>query len=352
MTRLEASDLPRLRQQFGTHDPTTLTVQLLDLAERQARELEVTARKAHEYMTAEAWQLRDRIAALEAAAWADGAEVGRLSDEEYGRRWAKMMDIHLGTFVMGLDRKRYFKSDDLPQCVRVSWGPIDAFNTEADAYAALGRAVRAVHAAVPPIPPAAADVETRATEYANKGFHPPKDTPWCIARQSYLAGARSEAEQQQTMFREREEYLEKCHLESAQHIGTLIAQRDQLAGELERLQQWKDSAMAVESEWDEQAIAAMLGAKLGESCRRAIAREVPKLIADRDRLAGELKAAREALKPFAEWYEEAMCTHPWDDSWYTTVHNGLTVGDCRKAAAALAAAPLADVPANCPGRGA
>lgn len=46
------------------------------------------------------------------------------------------------------------------------------------------------------------------------------------------------------------------------------------------LRAWKESALAVEREWDAQAIAKLLGAKLGQSCRAVIADKVPKLAAD------------------------------------------------------------------------
>ena len=47
---------------------------------------------------------------------------------------------------------------------------------------------------------------------------------------------------------------------------------------IKRLEEWKESALAVEREWDANAIATLLGAKLGESQRKVIQREVPLLL--------------------------------------------------------------------------
>jgi hypothetical protein len=47
---------------------------------------------------------------------------------------------------------------------------------------------------------------------------------------------------------------------------------------IKRLEEWKDSAMAVEREWDANAISTMLGGQLGESQRVVIMREVPRIL--------------------------------------------------------------------------
>ena len=83
------------------------------------------------------------------------------SDEEYGRAWAAMMGKELrdmGPAFSGLSKRYRWVRLDFPQaiadelrfCVCCSPG-IKDFDNELDAYAALGRAVRAVHAAVPPL---------------------------------------------------------------------------------------------------------------------------------------------------------------------------------------------------------
>jgi hypothetical protein len=51
-----------------------------------------------------------------------------------------------------------------------------------------------------------------------------------------------------------------------------------LQDRIKRLDEWKESALAVEREWDANAIATLLGAKLGESQRKVIQREVPLLL--------------------------------------------------------------------------
>ncbi len=47
---------------------------------------------------------------------------------------------------------------------------------------------------------------------------------------------------------------------------------------IKRLEDWKQSALSVEREWDANSITTMLGGKLGESHRKVIQREVPKLL--------------------------------------------------------------------------
>jgi hypothetical protein len=47
---------------------------------------------------------------------------------------------------------------------------------------------------------------------------------------------------------------------------------------INRLEEWKESAMAVEREWNPNSLSKMLGGQLGESQRKVIQREVPKLL--------------------------------------------------------------------------
>ncbi len=58
----------------------------------------------------------------------------------------------------------------------------------------------------------------------------------------------------------------------------LLKEVGRLTDEVERLEAWKASVVAIEAKWDSQAIAAMLGSRLGESTRTAIQREVPLLL--------------------------------------------------------------------------
>lgn len=76
---------------------------------------------------------------------------------------------------------------------------------------------------------------------------------------------------------------------AADELDTLRTANAALVEEVERLQAWKDAAVEVESKWDAQAIARLLGGALGESTRTVIAREVPRLVERVKRLeeAGE-----------------------------------------------------------------
>jgi hypothetical protein len=62
---------------------------------------------------------------------------------------------------------------------------------------------------------------------------------------------------------------------------------------IKRLEDWKQSALEIEREWDANAVATMLGAKLGESHRKVIQREVPLLLERIKRLEREIELFRE-----------------------------------------------------------
>ena len=68
-----------------------------------------------------------------------------------------------------------------------------------------------------------------------------------------------------------------------------------LQDRIKRLEDWKDSAMAVEREWDANAISTMLGGQLGESQRVVIMREVPRLL---ERIKRLEEGGDEAIYPF------------------------------------------------------
>lgn len=78
---------------------------------------------------------------------------------------------------------------------------------------------------------------------------------------------------------------DECNARTA----ALIAERDQLLA-------WKDSVLELEREWDQQALAKMLGGTLGHSCRRIISEKVPLLIAERNQLRAEADDFRQAAK--------------------------------------------------------
>jgi len=79
----------------------------------------------------------------------------------------------------------------------------------------------------------------------------------------------------------RKEAVEKLELQ----VSELMRERDEL-------QAWKDSAIAVECEWDPMALATMLGGRIGESSRQIIQREVPKLLERIEQLEKELGNVR------------------------------------------------------------
>lgn len=86
---------------------------------------------------------------------------------------------------------------------------------------------------------------------------------------------------------ERELNLPSCLLD----VNAICEQRDELLA-------WKESAMAVENEWDLQLLAKTLGVRLGQSCRKGIAEAIPRLIAERN---GLLVQNEVATTDRAEW---------------------------------------------------
>lgn len=75
----------------------------------------------------------------------------------------------------------------------------------------------------------------------------------------------------------------------------LERESDRLAAENAELQAWKESAMQVESEWDEQAVGHLLGMRLGSSIRAGIQPAIEKLLRDRAMLREALEEAEDAL---------------------------------------------------------
>jgi hypothetical protein len=83
-----------------------------------------------------------------------------------------------------------------------------------------------------------------------------------------------------------------------------------LLRQLSILRDWKAQQMQVESQWDEQQIAKLLGAKLGQSCRKVIQEKVPQLVT-------LLEEAREALEMFSGHYSSGI--NPYlDRAWLQT----------------------------------
>ena len=98
--------------------------------------------------------------------------------------------------------------------------------------------------------------------------------------------------------------------------GCEMAERQRLTRERDELQAWKDSAMAVEREWDPNTLATMLGGRLGEAQRVVIQREVPKLLERVKRFEDQvsrLKAWGDALEDLAPQPPDRNCSchlHP------------------------------------------
>lgn len=68
--------------------------------------------------------------------------------------------------------------------------------------------------------------------------------------------------------------------------------------EIKRLQDWKASQMAVESELDAQMLAKKLGAPIGSSCRKEIQKRVLSLIEAHSEAKAAIKDAYWQLLPF------------------------------------------------------
>jgi chromosome segregation ATPase len=86
-------------------------------------------------------------------------------------------------------------------------------------------------------------------------------------------------------------------------------ERDDLNVRIKRLDEWKESALEVEREWDANAVATMLGAKLGESQRKVIQREVPLLLERIKRLDEAGDAMRIWITVIRGYLPE--CTNIW-----------------------------------------
>jgi hypothetical protein len=78
---------------------------------------------------------------------------------------------------------------------------------------------------------------------------------------------------------------------AAKHVEEMEAANQRI----KRLEDWKQSQLEVDREWDANALATMLGAKLGESHRKVIQREVPRLLDRIKRLEEAGDAVEERL---------------------------------------------------------
>jgi antitoxin component of MazEF toxin-antitoxin module len=81
------------------------------------------------------------------------------------------------------------------------------------------------------------------------------------------------------------------------------AEPESLLSELQELRAWKESALAVDRQWDPQALAVMLGARPGDNVRAVIQREVTKLIERVKQLEGSnmLQLPWDKAPEWAQW---------------------------------------------------
>lgn len=91
---------------------------------------------------------------------------------------------------------------------------------------------------------------------------------------------------------------------------------------IKQLEDWKESALAVEREWDANTVATMLGGKPGESQRKVIQREVPLLL---ERIK-QLEEAGDKLSDCADQIGWTSCESP---QWIKKAENA--VKEWRKA---------------------
>jgi hypothetical protein len=113
-------------------------------------------------------------------------------------------------------------------------------------------------------------------------------------------------------------------------MDRLRSELAEVTKERDRLAEWKRSMMQVESEWDEQKLAKLLGGKIGQSTRKTINEEVPKVLAERENLRDILNQVLSDLTGLtnkAEVYGMAGATnHPA----VRCEVKGLTLGDFYK----------------------
>jgi BMFP domain-containing protein YqiC len=102
---------------------------------------------------------------------------------------------------------------------------------------------------------------------------------------------------------------EAAYVECTNKHVTKLEQR------IAELEDWKAQTMRVESEWDEQKLAKMLGGNLGESCRKIIQKRVPELLARIAKLEQQLATWETeigAVMPpdFKDWHQNAKSEWP------------------------------------------
>jgi antitoxin component of MazEF toxin-antitoxin module len=102
-----------------------------------------------------------------------------------------------------------------------------------------------------------------------------------------------------------------CRLEAK--LAAVTEQRDEAREQRDKLQQWKNDQMTVNSEWDVQTVGKLLGLRIGESITLNIEPKIRELINQRDRLAEALEECKEdSIELLGErdwWQNEPRCGH-------------------------------------------
>ena len=96
----------------------------------------------------------------------------------------------------------------------------------------------------------------------------------------------------------------------------LLEQNEALAKENAELKAWKESALSLNAEMDEQSLAKMLGGELDKSCRKIIAEKVPMLVEENKALNKELQFLR---SQYSRWQLETSIINDILDGKYEPV---------------------------------
>jgi len=90
------------------------------------------------------------------------------------------------------------------------------------------------------------------------------------------------------------DHISQCPrcLAEFESLDEQVARLDSLLDENDKLTRWKAEAQEVESEWDVQAVAKLLGIELGKSIRPRIQPKIEELIAKNNKLLAEVSEER------------------------------------------------------------
>ena len=96
----------------------------------------------------------------------------------------------------------------------------------------------------------------------------------------------------------------------------LLEQNEALTKENVELKAWKETALSLNAEMNEQSLAKMLGGELGKSCRKIIAEKVPMLVEENKALNKELQFLR---SQYSRWQLETSIINDILDGKYEPV---------------------------------